>query len=233
MRNAFSAYQLVLFDVDHTLLDFELAEQRAIQKVWEGYFKNSCSLVSFSEAHHDVNTSLWKDVEQGKVNPSEVRVLRSERLLRRFEFDGVSAQKLGDEFLAELGKTAEWLPGAESFFQFIADKCKVGLITNGLCAVQYPRIDSLGIRAQLATYQISEEVGFSKPHPEMFKRALEETRVEAANCLMIGDSLSSDFQGAINAGIDFCWYNPAGTALPSAYPAPRFILNEFTKILEN
>jgi FMN phosphatase YigB (HAD superfamily) len=25
---------------------------------------------------------------------------------------------------------------------------------------------------------------------------------------MIGDSLSSDIQGGINAGIDTCWYNP-------------------------
>ena len=26
--------------------------------------------------------------------------------------------------------------------------------------------------------------------------------------LMVGDSLTSDIQGGINAGIDTCWYNP-------------------------
>ncbi len=34
------------------------------------------------------------------------------------------------------------------------------------------------------------------------------------NCLLIGDSPSSDIRGANNAGIPCCWYDPHGTALP-------------------
>jgi 2-haloacid dehalogenase len=33
--------------------------------------------------------------------------------------------------------------------------------------------------------------------------------------LVIGDSLSSDIQGGINAGLDTCWYNPAGKSVPA------------------
>ena len=32
---------------------------------------------------------------------------------------------------------------------------------------------------------------------------------DVTKILLVGDSLSSDIQGANNAGIDCCWYNPA------------------------
>ena len=34
------------------------------------------------------------------------------------------------------------------------------------------------------------------------------------NCLVIGDSLTSDIRGGINAGIRTRWYNPGGHAAP-------------------
>jgi FMN phosphatase YigB (HAD superfamily) len=55
---------------------------------------------------------------------------------------------------------------------------------------------------------ISEELGFSKPHPQIFLHALKLTNTEIANTLMVGDSLSSDGEGARRLGMPFCWYNP-------------------------
>ena len=44
---------------------------------------------------------------------------------------------------------------------------------------------------------------------EYFDRCFEEIReLELSRCIIIGDSLSSDIQGGINAGIRSCWYNP-------------------------
>ena len=36
----------------------------------------------------------------------------------------------------------------------------------------------------------------------------------AENCLVIGDSLSTDIRGANNAGLRCCWFNPGGTPRP-------------------
>ena len=36
----------------------------------------------------------------------------------------------------------------------------------------------------------------------------------ADNALVIGDSLSSDIQGANNAGLPCCWFNPRGLPRP-------------------
>mgnify|MGYP001724147843 CR=1 FL=1 len=40
------------------------------------------------------------------------------------------------------------------------------------------------------------------------------TGLTPENGLVIGDSLSTDIQGANNAGLPCCWYNPAGKARP-------------------
>ena len=32
--------------------------------------------------------------------------------------------------------------------------------------------------------------------------------------LIVGDSLTSDIRGGVNAGIQTCWYNPRGYAAP-------------------
>ena len=48
-----------------------------------------------------------------------------------------------------------------------------------------------------------------KPNRKIFDAALRALGVEnREHVLMVGDSLSSDVQGGVNAGLDTCWYNP-------------------------
>jgi FMN phosphatase YigB (HAD superfamily) len=48
--------------------------------------------------------------------------------------------------------------------------------------------------------------------------------------LMIGDSLSADVQGGINAGIDTCWLRPAGAA-PSETIRPTYVVRGYDDLL--
>ena len=62
----------------------------------------------------------------------------------------------------------------------------------------------------------SEEVGAAKPHLAYFEYVFEHiSNVKKEELLLIGDSISSDMQGGMNAGIDTLWYNPSHEALPS------------------
>ncbi len=38
---------------------------------------------------------------------------------------------------------------------------------------------------------------------------------------MIGDNWTADIEGAINFGIDACWFNPARKPRPAALPITR------------
>ena len=56
---------------------------------------------------------------------------------------------------------------------------------------------------------VSEECEGPKPHPSMFQKAFDHCGAnDKSEIIMLGDSLSSDIQGAHNFGIDSCWYNP-------------------------
>lgn len=221
------SYRLVLFDVDQTLLDFDQSENEGMRRLWRHSFQDCVQFQDFRQVYRELNQAVWKEVEQGTLLPENVKEVRAKRVLRHF-YQELSQWKSGaDVFLQGLSEVAAWLPGAETAFREISRSHKVGLVTNGLRDVQYPRIEKIGIRPLLATYQISEEVGFTKPDAKIFELALEETGCSARETLYVGDSISSDFQGAINAGIDFCWYNPKGQPLPFESPAPKFIFEDW------
>jgi YjjG family noncanonical pyrimidine nucleotidase len=215
-------YRLVLFDVDDTLLDFHASEDHAINLCWNQFFREAVSLKIFAGEFREINVQVWSDVERGKLKPPQVSYERARRTLRHFGLRPRPAEQFGELFADGLSQVAQWLPHAEAGFKSIAGRYKVGLVTNGLTLVQHPRIDCLSIRKLLSTVQVSEEVGISKPRAEIFWKAMDEVGVSAEQTLMVGDSVSSDFQGAINAGVDFCWVRRNSHALPMHFSKPRY-----------
>ena len=84
----------------------------------------------------------------------------------------------------------------------------MAIATNGLGRVQRSRLaDFLPMAAALF---ISEEIGCIKPSGTFFKRITDVLGCAPHECLMVGDSLSSDIAGAKNAGMAACWYDRKG-----------------------
>jgi len=111
-----------------------------------------------------------------------------------------------------LGQQVIPLPYAEDTVRRIAAHRPVTLLTNGITVIQKARLAASPIRNWIDRMIISQEVGVSKPDPRIFTLALEE--LDPSEALMIGDGTGSDVLGANNAGVDVCWFNPKGKALP-------------------
>ncbi len=62
-------------------------------------------------------------------------------------------------------------------------------------------VDSLGLGKYLKSITISGLVGYSKPHPEIFRLTLRELGVRPDETVHVGDVYESDVVGAANAGI--------------------------------
>jgi YjjG family noncanonical pyrimidine nucleotidase len=228
------SYKFILFDLDDTLLDFKASESHALNTCWELFFKDAISLEVYTRTFHQINRGIWREVESGKLKPPHVSYERARRTLKHVGLPVRNAEELGARFAFSLGQVAQWLPDAKDSFRNIASRYDVGLITNGLTAVQHPRVDSMGIRPVLKTFQISEEAGTMKPKARLFERALVEAGYSNQDTLMVGDSVTSDFQGAINSKIDFCWVKPNAHPLTFGFPKPKFhisSLNELDSIL--
>jgi 2-haloacid dehalogenase len=225
-----AAYHLILFDLDHTLLDFEASELHALTLCWNRFFKQAVAFSPFSTKFRQINLRIWHDVEAGKLKPIHVSVERARGVLKAFGFSGAEASGFGRLYAKGLSEVAVWLPGAETGFRSISQRYKVGVITNGLTAVQHPRLDALRIKPLLSTIQISEDTGTMKPRADIFRLALDEAGGCPERTLMVGDSVSSDFQGAINAGIDFCWVKPDSSELPLQFPKPKYHVNNISDL---
>jgi putative hydrolase of the HAD superfamily len=65
----------------------------------------------------------------------------------------------------------------------------------------YRILDGLGLSAHFDSITISSEAGYAKPSPELFKAALKQHAVTAAEALHVGDSEHLDLAGAAAAGI--------------------------------
>jgi putative hydrolase of the HAD superfamily len=102
-------------------------------------------------------------------------------------------------------------PEAEKLMEKLQGKYKMAIITNGLTQVQTRRIRNAPLADYFQEVVISEEIGISKPSPQIFQYTLDKLgHTDARNVLMIGDSLTSDIKGGEDYGMDTCWFNPGG-----------------------
>ena len=92
-------------------------------------------------------------------------------------------------------------------------------MSNGTAKVQAGRLKSANISHFFEIIFVSQEVGADKPDIAYFERVfarIEGFRKERA--IIVGDSLTSDIQGGVNAGIRTCWVNPKGKPVTNIAP---------------
>jgi 2-haloacid dehalogenase len=225
-------YQWLLFDADGTLFDFDRAEVMAFEQAFGliGITFDPGYLATYQR----INQVLWQAVERGEITPAVVKMRRFELLLQDIEVD-VSANVLSDNFLECLAACSELIEDASEVLQALRKKYRMAILTNGLQVVQRGRLARSMIRDYFTETIISEEIGFSKPAREFFDVAM--TRLghpPIRQVLMIGDGWNSDIQGAVQYGIDACWYNPRRKPRPTSLEITREIasLRELVKWLK-
>ena len=96
----------------------------------------------------------------------------------------------------------------KDLLDYLSKNYKLGIITNGLADVQHKRIRESDVGHYFDDVIISDEIKIAKPNPEIFEYALKSlNHDDKSSVLMVGDSLSSDIKGGLNASIDTCWCN--------------------------
>ena len=210
-------YTTVLFDLDHTLMDSDASHDAAFDVTMRGIGVDDPQAVF--EVFDRINQALWRRVERHEISPNEVKSLRFRRLLDELGLDGDPVE-MGAQFAGGLTDHGELFEGAAGLLTELATRCRLALVTNGIGPVQRGRLDRLGLGDAFEVVSISGELGISKPGRAIFDHTLDELGVSDRNStVMVGDSLVSDIQGGINAGLDTIWFNP-GATVPPAGVAP-------------
>lgn len=201
-------YTIILFDLDGTLFDYDRAEETALVNTFAHFSIEF--LPEYLDLYREINTALWKAYEQGRVSQSHIKVERFVQLAARIG-TSVPGQELSRLYLRYLAGGTFLMDGAEDLIRRLKGRLRLALITNGLTAVQKPRLRKSALNGLFEAFFISEEIGFAKPDARIFSYSLEKLgHPERAEVLMVGDSLTSDIAGAAGFGIDTCWFNPTG-----------------------
>ena len=205
-------YPYLLFDADNTLFDFDAAEKNAHRQVCGKH------RLSFTEEGYALyrrcNAQLWQDFDRGLCSKE---FLLTERFRRYLSLTGETGdpERMNRDHLRALGESAVLLPGAEALCRRLAAGHELYLVTNAVESVQRARFERSAIRPYFRDVFISEAIGCGKPSPAYFAYVLRAVPgLTAENGLVIGDSLTSDIQGANNAGLACCWFNPKGLPRP-------------------
>ena len=205
-------YTTLLFDADQTLLDFHRSEHEAVTDCLEAFSvpANDETIAKYSE----INTMYWKMLERGEIEKTKLYSERWRAFAEYYGYD-IDAKKISELYLDSLSQKAYVLDGAEQLCQTLSKHCRLYIITNGNKKVQNGRMGKLALSNLFIDRFVSEEIGFEKPSVEYFNIVKSKIpNFDPKTTLVIGDSLTSDIQGGINAGLDTCWYNPQRKLAP-------------------
>ena len=200
-------YEIIIFDADETLFDFEKSEKDALKNTILEFN------IEYDENYHlkvykEINSAIWKELEDGLITQKKLKVERFKRLSDRLkaEFDEVQFTKA---YTKHLSNASFLYDDSITIVENLHKDYRLSMITNGLKDVQDNRIRKSIIAKYFEDIVVSEEVDVAKPDPKIFEHALNNIKhTDKSKVLMVGDSLTSDIQGGINFGIDTCWFNP-------------------------
>ncbi len=197
-------YKTLLFDSDDTLLDFKAAERQALEKAML-----SLSLPfnkEFANIYSLANAVYWKAFEKGEISKEEIYIGRFKLFLENINLD-FNAEKLSHLYESFLKKQFDLIDGAKDICESLYGIYDMYIVSNGNVKVQLPRLDGSGLRKYFKDVFVSEKVGCGKPKKEFFDYVFKAIGVtDKSKVLIIGDSISSDILGGINAGIDTCLF---------------------------
>ena len=199
--------EFLFLDLDDTILDFHKAERLAISRTFRSFGLEPTDQVL--ERYHVINRLHWERLERGELTRDQVLTGRFQML---FEELGIPAQPqaVAKGYEHNLGLGHYFLPGAKEALDTLRGKYRLFLASNGTASVQHSRLTSAGLYPYFEQVFISQEIGYNKPDKAYFDRCFERIPgFEQEKALMVGDSLTSDIKGGINAGLKTVWVNPA------------------------
>ena len=198
-------YETLLFDVDDTLLDFDLAEDAALDRLFKQ--ENIAVTPTMIARYKEINESMWRAFERCEVSKDELHNTRFSIALKEFGLD-VDGEYIEAIFQKYLKEAHHYVDGAYEVIEQLAENYELYVVSNGKTITQNKRLKDANLAHFFNEIFISEQTGYQKPMPAFFDYVFE--RIDNINkdkTLIIGDSLTSDVKGGLQAGIDTCWFN--------------------------
>ena len=210
------SYKYIIFDIDDTLFDFARSQRCVMaelfareNRVFSDEHANKLWALAWEcwtghRLHHHHDPFVLKNYHRlydEYLHEYARRICESGAL-------SATPEQLYNAISEILSQQREPYDDVLPVLEVLSRRAKLILASNGIDSVQLSRIQNL--KHYFCDAFISESMGCIKPDPAFWDIVFAKIDAQPDECLMVGDSLSSDIVGAIEYGMDSCWLNRDG-----------------------
>lgn len=210
--------RLVLFDLDDTLCDQTSALRCRVELAFRAAL--------FDQSPEHIQPLVEHVVQLRRMDAGVLR----EVLAAHGWNEQWRVERAMQTYSANRFRGLALFPEARTILDRIQAHFRTGLITNGPSLIQRAKLVHLGLADRFPLVLISEEVGFAKPAPQLFERALQWAGVAPAEAVYVGDDPWGDIAGAQAVGIHTIWHNRWAKPWP-ALPPPEYEIRNLQALL--
>lgn len=223
----------IAFDLDDTLWECHPVIERAERQFYK-WLQSYYPKISQKYSEAELIAHRMAFMQSHPDNRHDLTYLRKQWMMQLANEAGLNLKH--DDSFIENGFEVFWLARNEVTFyddtldilEQLSARYSLGVISNGNADVHH-----IGVGHLFDFVISSEQAGVSKPHPDIFKQALDLSNTTKQQTVYVGDDAKRDVLGAHGAGIHAIWFNPKLTPWPGGQTPTAVIqhLNQLEDIV--
>ncbi len=205
-------YDILLFDLDDTILDFAANEKCSLSRLLTE--KNIDNQEAFKQVYKRINKELWDRYSQDEIELDEVLCNRFAKSVKEYNGEDIDGIEWDTTYRSYLSEGNHIMNGAIEMLNDLSKTHRLFIATNGVHDTQVNRIKLANIGKYFEKVYDSDLIGYRKPNVKFFEYIFNDIdNFDKSKTLMIGDGLLTDIKGGYDSGIDTCLFakeNPQG-----------------------
>ena len=227
-------YQIIVFDFDYTLFDYEATERIAVKAAFDVLG------LPYEERYHAmfkrINRKIWADSEiDRRIDKNQLRIERFRQLFEQLNFENpqILAEKASRAYITH-SEYGVLIDGVEKTILELQNRYTLAIASSGLSSPRLAKLQNSPIRNSFSHVMFREvfDENQVKPHPGFFDRIAANYNVPRSEILYVGDSFWEDIEGAKNAGFSTVFFNYFH--IPDReidFSKADYIIDEFSELL--
>ena len=186
--------EYVLIDLDGTLLDFSSGEKNAFGDTIK-YFSNYELKEEDYKKFSDINEYYFNEYSIGNMSRNDFHYKRFEEIYKYLKLD-CPIEESDKYYIDSLREQAIPFDDVLECLNYLKDKYKLYIASNGMTSVQRRRLEKANILNYFKELYVSETVGYNKPDIGFFEYVVKDINdFDKSKYIIIGDRLDSDIKG--------------------------------------
>lgn len=227
-------YEVIVFDFDYTLFDYEATERIAVKAAFESLG------LPYEDRYHTmfkrINRKIWADSENDRrIDKNALRIERFRQLFEQLEMSDAEtlAEKASWAYIAH-SEYGVLIPGVEETIKILQRNYPLAIASSGLSSPRLSKLQNSPIKNSFSKVMFREvfDEDKVKPNRAFFDKIASNYNVPRKKILYVGDSFREDIEGAKNAGLSTVFFNYFHTPDREIdFSKCDYIIDDFSELL--